>query len=542
MISFRYKKLFSLTAWSTALVLMIPVLVMLWAGVSASSELLVSLWQSVLPEYIINTLLLGLMVSVLALIFGVISAAIITQTNVIGKNVLRWLLLLPLAMPAYLVAYLYTDLFDYAGPVQRALRAWFAWQSPYDYWFFDIRTLPGAAVILALVLFPYVYMLARTAFEHQDQHLFDASHSLGFSARKTFFVIALPLARPAIAVAVTLVLMETLADFATVQYFAVNTLTTAIYDTWLGYGDLPAANALASVLMLFVFIVVVMEQRSRHGQRHQSNRPYLQQEHFILSRLQQVLAMSFCWCLVIAGFLLPLLLLVIMIIDYGSTEQLLALVSTGKNSLKVACYVATLAVLLALLFGLYGRLSSDKLRALPLKISAFGYAVPGTVLAMAMLATFGPLDHWLNDIAISLNIEEPGLIFSGTIFALITAYLVRFSAIANGTIVSGIEQIPHSLDLAPASLGVNQGTSILRIHLPLLKPSILVAWLLVFVEAMKELPAVLLLRPFNFDTLSTQVYQLIADEMLEQGALGAVLIVLFGLLPIIWLNKSKEVA
>jgi iron(III) transport system permease protein len=470
----------------------------------------------------------------------VFSAAIITQTNIVFKKQLRWLLLLPLAMPAYLVAYLYTDLFDYAGPVQRSLRAWFDWQSPSDYWFFDIRTLPGAALMLALVLFPYIYMLTRGALEQQDQNLIRASRLLGLTAKQSFFKIALPLARPAIAVAASLVLMETLADFATVQYFSVNTLTTAIYDTWLGYGDLGAANALASVLMLLVLFVVLAEQKSRAGLRHQSARPNLNRELIKLSFGQQIIASIFCWALVIFGFLLPLTLLIVMAIEYSDMAQLSVLMSTGVNSLKISVIAATVAVLIALSLGLYQRLHSDKYRQLPQQISGFGYAVPGTVLAMAMLSTLGPIDHWLNGAVEALGFTAPGLILSGSLFAIIFALVVRFSAIANGTIVSGIKQIPQSLDYAPASLGVNLKGSLAKVHLPILTPAIFVAWLLVFVEAMKELPAVLLLRPFNFETLSSQIYQLISDEMLEQGALGAILIVLFGLLPIVLLNKSKE--
>jgi iron(III) transport system permease protein len=529
-----------LSSYLIALVLIVPVLVMLVGGVSASTQLFAHLWQTVLPSYLENTLFLAFWVLLLALFFGVFSAAIITQTNIVFKQQLRWLLLLPLAMPAYLVAYLYTDLFDYAGPVQRALRAWFGWQSPNDYWFFDIRTLPGAALMLALVLFPYIYMLTRGAFEQQDQNLIRASRLLGLTAKQTFFKVALPLARPAIAVSASLVLMETLADFATVQYFSVNTLTTAIYDTWLGYGDLGAANALASMLMLLVLFVVLAEQRSRAGLRHQSARPNVNRELITLSVSQQLIASIFCWALVILGFLLPLTLLIIMAVQYSDVEQLSVLLSTGINSLKVSVSAATIAVVIALSLSLYQRLHNDKYRKIPQIISGFGYAVPGTVLAMAMLSTLGPLDHWINGAAEFLGFSAPGLILSGSLFAIIFALVVRFSAIANGTIASGIKQIPQSLDYAPATLGVNLTGSLAKVHLPILRPAILVAWLLVFVEAMKELPAVLLLRPFNFETLSSQIYQLISDEMLEQGALGAILIVLFGLLPIVLLNKSKD--
>ncbi|PKG86264.1 iron ABC transporter permease [Colwellia sp. 75C3] len=542
MIALYNSRSWKLSSYLIALVLIVPVLVMLVGGVSASTQLFVHLWQTVLPSYLENTLLLAFWVVLLALFFGVFSAAIITQTNIVFKQQLRWLLLLPLAMPAYLVAYLYTDLFDYAGPVQRALRGWFDWQSPNDYWFFDIRTLPGAALMLALVLFPYIYMLTRGAFEQQDQNLIRASRLLGLTAKQSFFKVALPLARPAIAVSASLVLMETLADFATVQYFSVNTLTTAIYDTWLGYGDLGAANALASILMLLVLFVVLAEQRSRAGLRHQSARPNLNRELIQLSVSQQFIASIFCWALVILGFLLPLTLLIIMAVQYSDVAQLSVLLSTGVNSLKVSVFAATIAVVIALSLGLYQRLHNDKYRKIPQLISGFGYAVPGTVLAMAMLSTLGPLDHWINGVAEFLGFSAPGLILSGSLFAIVFALVVRFSAIANGTIASGIKQIPQSLDYAPATLGVNLKGSLAKVHLPILTPAILVAWLLVFVEAMKELPAVLLLRPFNFETLSSQIYQLISDEMLEQGALGAILIVLFGLLPIVLLNKSKEKA
>ncbi|TWX66830.1 iron ABC transporter permease [Colwellia demingiae] len=540
MIALYNSRSWKLSSYIIALVLIVPVLVMLVGGVSASTQLYAHLWQTVLPSYLENTLLLAFWVVLLALFFGVFSAAIITQTNIVFKQQLRWLLLLPLAMPAYLVAYLYTDLFDYAGPVQRALRAWFGWQSPTDYWFFDIRTLPGAALMLALVLFPYIYMLTRGAFEQQDQNLIRASRLLGLTAKQSFFKVALPLARPAIAVSASLVLMETLADFATVQYFSVNTLTTAIYDTWLGYGDLGAANALASILMLLVLFVVLAEQRSRAGLRHQSARPNLTRELIQLSFGQQFIASVFCWALVILGFLLPITLLIIMAVQYSDVAQLSVLLSTGINSLKVSVFAATIAVIIALSLGLYQRLHNDKFRQIPQLISGFGYAVPGTVLAMAMLSTLGPLDHWLNGVVEFIGFTAPGLILSGSLFAVVFALVVRFSAIANGTIASGIKQIPRSLDYAPASLGVNLIGSLTKVHLPILTPAILVAWLLVFVEAMKELPAVLLLRPFNFETLSSQIYQLISDEMLEQGALGAILIVLFGLLPIVLLNNSKE--
>jgi len=385
-------------------------------------------------------------------------------------------------------------------------------------------------------------MLARTAFEQQDKNLLRAGRTLGLSARQTIIKVVIPLARPAIMVAASLVMMETIADFATVQYFAVNTLTTAIYDTWLGYGDMPAANALASVLLMFVLFAVVAEQRSRAGQRHQSNRPNTENQRIHLSLLGQITANLFCWFLVFAGFILPFVLLINMAVDYADSSQLTLLIDIGINTLEIACYAATGAVLMSLVLALLKRFQSGWQNSLPLQLSSFGYAIPGTVLAMALMAAFAPIDHAINDLAVWANFDKPGLILSGTTFAIIFAFIVRFAAISNGTVGAGIEKIAHSLDKAPASLGVGIIGTIHHIHLPLLKKSILVAWLLVFVESMKELPAVLLLRPFNFETLATFIYQLISDEQLEQGAIGAIFIVLFGLLPIIWLNKSDSAA
>lgn len=534
------RPVWTITSWLFALALLAPVAVMVSTAFSANQDTFSHLWQTVLPDYIFNTILLGVYVVILVIVFGVISAALVSQTNVLGRQQLRWLLLLPLAMPAYVIAYLYTDLFDYAGPIQRALREAFAWQSPADYWFFDIRSLFGAALMIALVLFPYVYMLVRTAFESQDPQMLRAARSLGLTPRQAFLKVSLPLARPAVAISASLVLMETLADFATVQYFAVNTLTTAIYDTWLEYGELTTANAIASVLLLFIFIVLATEQRARARQSHQINAQQPSSKIHKLSVIQQIMATSFCWGLVIYGFLLPCIMLLDMSWRYFDVEQFNLMMLSGVNSLEVSFYVASIASGLALLFVLYKRLSHVQFSPLPLKLSGFGYAIPGTVLAMAMLATFGPLDHVVNDIAVWLGFSAPGLILSGSIFAIVFALVTRFSAIANGTLASGAEQIPYSIDHAPASLGVGLWQSIRQVHIPLLKSSFVVAWLLVFVEAMKELPAVLVLRPFNFDTLSTHIYQMISDERLEQGAVGAILIVAFGLIPIVILNQKEK--
>lgn len=528
-------------SWVTALLLGLPVLALIFSAFSADGELFSHLADTVLLDYLANTAGLVLGVVVLSLLFGVPTAWLVAMCQVPGRRALQWALMLPMAMPSYIVAYVYTDLLDYSGSLQAGLRVLFDWQSPADYWFPAIRSLGGAAWVLALVLFPYVYLLTRASFLEQSVSLIHSSRLLGCTPWQSFRRLSLPLARPAIMVAISLVAMETLADFATVHFFAINTLTTAIYDTWLGYGSLATAAKLSCLMLLAVVVLIAIERRSRRRQQvFQKSMGHEQPLRYPLKGLPRLLAGLWCWGLVLAGFALPFAIL----LDYGVRYFALSwtpeFVRFAGNSLLISALTALLAMAVALLLGFFRRLDGGTRSLLPLRIAAMGYAMPGTVLAIGVLVPLTALDFGINDLAEWLGLQGPGLLLTGTLTAIVFGYLVRFVAIAIGSVESSMGKIAPSLDMAARSLGQGTGGMLRRVHLPLVRRGLFAGALLVFIESMKELPAALLLRPFNFETLATHVYQFVSDEMLERGALGAIVIVLVGLVPLIWINRSLD--
>lgn len=529
------------SGWACALLLVLPVLALLFSALSADGDLFAHLADTVLSTYLANTLLLVLGVVLLSLLFGVPTAWLVAMCQVPGRRALQWALMLPMAMPSYIVAYVYTDLFDYSGSVQAGLRALFGWQSPADYWFPAIRSLGGAAWVLALVLFPYVYLLARASFLEQSVSLIHSSRLLGSSPWQSFRRISLPLARPAIMVAVSLVAMETLADFATVHFFAINTLTTAVYDTWLGYGSLATAAKLSCLMLLAVVLLIAFERRSRTRQQvFQKSMGHEPPLRYPLKGGLRWLAGFWCWGLVLVGFALPFAIL----LDYGVRYFALSwtpeFVRFAGNSLLISTLTALLAMGVALLLGFFRRLDGGIKSLIPLRLAALGYAMPGTVLAIGVLVPLTALDFAINDLAEWLGRQGPGLLLTGTLTAIVFGYLVRFVAIAIGSVESSLGKISPSLDMAARTLGQGAGGMLRRVHLPLVRRGLFAGAMLVFIESMKELPAALLLRPFNFETLATHVYQFVSDEMLERGALGAIVIVLVGLLPLIWVNRSLD--
>ncbi|MNO51195.1 Sulfate transport system permease protein CysW [compost metagenome] len=528
-------------SWATALLLGLPVLALIFSAFSADGELFRHLADTVLIDYLGNTSGLVLGVVLLSLLFGVPTAWLVAMCQVPGRRALQWALMLPMAMPSYIVAYVYTDLLDYSGPLQAGLRSLFDWQSPTDYWFPAIRSLGGAAWVLALVLFPYVYLLARASFLEQSVSLIHSSRLLGCTPWQSFRRLSLPLARPAIMVGASLVAMETLADFATVHFFAINTLTTAIYDTWLGYGSLATAARLSCLMLLAVVLLIALERRSRQRQQvFQKSMGHEQPLRYPLKGASRLLAGLWCWGLVLAGFGLPFAIL----LDYGVRYFALSwtpeFVRFAGNSLLISALTALLAMAIALLLGFFRRLDGGTRSLLPLRIAATGYAMPGTVLAIGVLVPLTALDFGLNDLAEWLGMQGPGLLLTGTLTAIVFGYLVRFVAIAIGSVESSMGKISPSLDMAARSLGQGTGGMLRRVHLPLVRRGLFAGAMLVFIESMKELPAALLLRPFNFETLATHVYQFVSDEMLERGALGAIVIVLVGLVPLIWVNRSLD--
>ena len=528
-------------SWATALLLGLPVLALIFSAFSADGDLFRHLADTVLLDYLGNTSGLVLGVVLLSLLFGVPTAWLVAMCQVPGRRALQWALMLPMAMPSYIVAYVYTDLLDYSGPLQGGLRSLFDWQSPADYWFPAIRSLGGAAWVLALVLFPYVYLLARASFLEQSVSLIHSSRLLGCTPWQSFRRLSLPLARPAIMVGASLVAMETLADFATVHFFAINTLTTAIYDTWLGYGSLATAARLSCLMLLAVVLLIALERRSRQRQQvFQKSMGHEQPLRYPLKGASRLLAGLWCWGLVLAGFGLPFVILLDYGVRYFALSWTSEFVRFAGNSLLISALTALLAMAIALLLGFFRRLDGGTRSLLPLRIAATGYAMPGTVLAIGVLVPLTALDFGLNDLAEWLGMQGPGLLLTGTLTAIVFGYLVRFVAIAIGSVESSMGKISPSLDMAARTLGQGTGGMLRRVHLPLVRRGLFAGAMLVFIESMKELPAALLLRPFNFETLATHVYQFVSDEMLERGALGAIVIVLVGLVPLIWVNRSLD--
>lgn len=530
--------------WSSFVVaslLALPLLTLFIEAWGGSGESFSHIKETVLADYIVNTLLLMFLVSVLVICIGVPLAWLIAHCEFIGKRFFNWALVLPLAMPSYIVAFTYTDLLDYAGPIQIALRDFFGWTSVNDYWFFDIRSLAGAAVMLALVLYPYVYLMVRASFMEQSATMTYAARMLGQSPFKCFTRVSLPLARGAIIASSALVMMETMADFATVQYFAVSTLTTAVYDTWLGYYDLASAAKLSAIMLCGVFVLLYFERMQR-GRKQDGNDAKLSQQKlkYVLNKKQACCAFAFCSIILSLAFLLPCYILLMYAIDNFEQSWSSEVWLYAKNSGGIALIVALLSLAIAVLVNYANRISASSVQSLSLKIASTGYAIPGSVMAIGVLIPLTQLDIWINESAELLNFNAPGLLLSGSIVAIIFAHVARFTAVANKTLESSYQKISPSLDMVSKNLGQGGLKLLRRVHMPLLKKSALVAALLIFVESMKELPAALLLRPFDFQTLPTYVYQYASDEQLEIAALGALIIVLVGLIPLLVLNRFIE--
>ena len=525
----------SIDKWSAATVILCcfllgPVAALLLAAFGDSGGLWGHLVDTVLATYVTNTLLLMGGVGIVAIVFGVSSAWVISRYDFAGRDMLEWMLLLPAAIPAYIIAYCYTDFFEYAGPVQSALRAAFGWQSPRDYFFPEIRSVGGAVLVMASVLYPYIYMVTRIAFRLTPASLFEIAlvHN-----KSQFWHVGLPLARPAIVAGLALVMMEVVSDFGTVEYFAVQTITLGIFNVWLGMNNLAAAAQISSVGFLFILGLLGLELYARSRQQYVST-----------SRAQNSLAplptstvgACVCWALCLIplsfGFFIPLGVLLRFVLLGDVMADFLAIQPVVVNTMLVAIAAAFFIMLIASVIVLTAAFrAGPKLRKLAL-MSSTGYAFPGTILAIGVLVYAGYIDHLLRLISggwiSSFLIASMGL--------LMLAYLVRFQAVGYGAMLSGVRRLPENLMSASRVLGHSYGASLRQIILPLLKSSFLAGLMLVFVDIMKELPMTLLLRPFDFETLATHTYQFAKDEMLEQAALPALMIVVTGLVPVILMS------
>ena len=493
---------------------------------------------TVLPDYLANSIGLCLGVGLGVAAIGTGAAWLVALNEFPGRRIAEWALLLPMAMPAYVLAYTYTDFLQFVGPVQTFLREIFGWKYG-DYWFPEVRSLGGAIVLFSCVLYPYVYLLARTAFSERAGGMIEAAQALGLSPWQGFWRVSIPLARPAIAAGMALALMETLADYGTVAYFAVQTFTTGIYRAWFALGDRVAAAQLAASLLGFIAVLLMLERVSRGRARYHdsSGRRRATRQQLVGGRA--VLAQIGCAIPVVLGFLLPALLLLRLAageaeMARGFSQRFWLL---ARNSLTLATIAALLAASLAMLIA-YAARHKQRLPHLAARIVGLGYAVPGSVIAVGVLIPVTRLDHGLAQLWQQLGGANPGLVLTGGIAALVYAYLARFLAVALQSVESGLSRITPSMEAAARSLGCGPGQTLRRVHAPLLRGSLLTAMLLVFVDVMKELPATLVMRPFNFDTLATQTYTLAADERLSEAAWVALAIVVVGLLPIVMLARQ----
>lgn len=529
-----------LGALAVALLVLFPVAGVLGHLLTAtSSEVLRHLLQTVLLEAALTSLGLGLLVTIGAILVGTGSAWLVTQYEFPGRRWLTWALMLPLAMPAFVAAYAYTDWLQFSGPVQSALREAFGW-GPREYWFPEIRSVHGAAALFVAVLYPYVYALARPAFIERSPHLVDAARTLGCSPRAVFWRVALPLARPAMIAGGMLALMETLSDYGAVAYFGLPTFTQSLYNAWFNLGDRPAAAQLATALLFTVAVVVFVERRSRGARRFATTASHGSPVRVRLQGAAAWRATGLCLLPLAAGFVLPAVLLVRLHLQLEDAPRWDAYWQWLLHSVTAGGLTAAAAVVLALLIAYAGRLRPQPVVRLANGLAGLGYALPGSVIAVGVLVPLARLDNGLDAWMRAHFDVSTGLLLTGSLAALVYAYLVRYLAVAYHGIDAGLSRITPAMDLSARSLGATPGETLLRVHAPLLTRSALAAAVLVFVDTVKELPATLVLRPFNFDTLAVVAHNFAKDERLAEAALPALTIVAVGLLPALLLSSTTD--
>ena len=533
--------IFSFRAWwviTIAIVMALPIIIILGFVLQPFNENWQHLLDNLLLEYISNSLLLMLGVSVGVLSMGIITAWLTASCEFPGRVFLSWLLLLPLAIPAYIIAYTYTGLLDFSGPVQGQIRVWFGWGYG-DYWFPEIRSLTGAICMLSLVLYPYVYMMTRAAFLEQSISVLEASRTLGDSPLRGFLSVAIPLARPAIITGLSLALMETLADYGTVQYFGISTFTTGIFRAWYGLDDSVTSAQLASLLLSFVVILILLERYSRREAKfHNLSNRQSGSQRFQLNGWKAIAASLACSLPVIFGFIIPAAQLLYWTIATADQSLNNSFLSLAFNSLMLALMAAFVAVCLALILGYAKRLLATPSVAGAVTVASMGYAIPGTVIAIGVMLPLAWLDNTLDQWSRSTFDVSTGLLLSGTLFALIFAYTVRFLSVSIQAVDAGLSKIKPSMDDAGRSLGLSPFGVLKKIHFPLMRGTVFTALLLVFVDVLKELPATLILRPFDFNTLAVRAYEMASDERLADAGAPALMIVVVGIVPVILLSRS----
>ncbi len=524
-----------------AVLVMMPIASVIWIAFHPAENIWPHLLATTLPRYLVNSLVMMLSVGVLSALIGVGAAWLVAMYRFPGARWLEWLLLFPLAIPAYVGAYALVDFLEYAGPVQTWLRGVFGWATSRDYWFPEIRSRGAAILVMALALYPYVYLLTRSAFREQSGNTYEVARALGAGPWKRFWRVGLPLVRPAIAAGMAIVMMETVSDFGTVEFFAVQTLTTGIFTTWLEANNAGGAAQIAGVVLLLVLLLVGLEKSSRRNQRFfegaRHKRPIVQ---IPLQGTRGWLATLFCTLPFLGGFVLPVGVMLSHALrntDYWSNP---ALARALWNTVSVGGGAALVTVTAAV-FLVYGvRLTGRRLPRLVMPFTTIGYAAPGAVLAVGILIPLAAIDNRLADFVEWATGVDIGLVLTGTGFAIVFAYSVRFFAIAQGAADGAMGRISPSLPMAARSLGRSAGGTLLTVYAPLIRSSLMTALLLVFVDSVKELPATLLLRPFNYNTLSTLVYEQASLENIGEASPAALLVIGVGMLAVLLLARGNR--
>ena len=522
-------------------VVVAPMLAVLWLALHPTENIWPHLVATVLPRYLQNTLILMLGVGVLSAAVGTGAAWLVTMHRFPGRRWLDYALLFPLANPAYIGAYALVDFLNYSGPVQTGLRLSMGWTSARDYWFPQVHSLAFAVVVLTAAFYPYVYLLARAAFREQSGASYEVARSLGVGPAGLFLRVGLPLARPAIAAGVALVLMETVADFGTVQHFGVQTLTTGVFSIWLNDNNAGGAAQIALVILTLILALLWIERQSRrHARFHRmarATRPVAPQP---LHGARGWLATALCLIPFGLGFVLPVAVMAAHALQKPEVWFAPGLAAAVVNTLFVGGLAAGITVGAAL-FLVYGvRMVGRSAARLILPITALGYAAPGAVMAVGILIPLAALDHRLADAVLALTGYDPGLLLTGTVTALVLAYAVRFFGIAQSAVDSAFGRVSPSLPMAARSLGRSGGQTLHAVYLPLMRGSVSTALLVVFVDCVKELPATLLLRPFNFNTLSTRAYDLASLEKIGEAAPSALLVIAVSLAAVSLMDRAPR--
>jgi len=545
-IHFRRAKWRGLDIWTLgaaviALLVVMPIAAVFWTALTPGENIWPHLLATTLPRYLNNTIVLVLSVGALAAVTGTVTAWLVTMYRFPGSGLLQWLLLLPLAIPPYIGAYALVDFLEYAGPVQTALRDGFGWQTAQDYWFPEIRSRGAAVIVLTAALFPYVYLLVRAALREQSAATYEVARALGAGPFARFWRVGLPLARPAIAAGSAIVMMETISDFGAVSFFSVQTLTTGIFSIWLEGGNRSGAAQIASIILIVVVVLVTLEKRGRGGARFFNlSRQHRPVQATDLSGWQGWAAAALCLIPFGVGFILPVGVMAGHAFENSARWLDPGLLRALGNTVFVGT-AAAIATVGGALFMVYGvRLGGRRLPAMLLPVTTVGYAAPGAVLAIGILFPLSRLDNAIADFVLAVTGYDIGLLMTGSAFAVIFAYFVRFFAIAQGAADAAFGRVAPSLPMASRTLGKSAGKTLARIYYPLIRGSVGTALLLVFVDSTKELPATLLLRPFNFNTLSTRVYEKASLEQIGDASPAALLVISVGLAAVLLLARNQR--